>query len=341
MLKSESDVLTLLRAYLPSAALGAALELGLFWRLSAGPLSVEEVAQEWSIPPRRCHIWLEILAGLDLLAYLPEGYALTPRARREIIETYSQDTWETLALEARERYAAGEDLALYLATPGSVWEARRHPTPDYVAQMAADPPRAQRFVRMWHEVREPLAEEVAELLDLRSVERVMDLGGGSGVVSLALLARQATLVAVVVDIENVCAAGREIADRTPLRDRIAYHAADILHDDLPSGFDLVIECKVGLYEQALFERVAAALNEGGRFVLVDELPPTSREQPPPIDHLRYALHNSLRDPDFALPAREQVSRLLQAAGFELISERELESGGRLLETRRAPRREPT
>ena len=42
-MKEAQDVLTLLRAYLPSAALGAALELGLFWRLSEGPLPVEDL----------------------------------------------------------------------------------------------------------------------------------------------------------------------------------------------------------------------------------------------------------------------------------------------------------
>jgi SAM-dependent methyltransferase len=329
-------ILTLLRAYLPSAALGAALELGLFWKLSGAPLGVDALAREWNIPPKRCHIWLEMLAGLDLLEHKPEGYVLSPRARREIIETYSQDAWETLALEARERYPSGEDLALHLATPGSVWDARARRPPDYVGQMAAEPARARRFVRMWHEMRQPLAEEVARLLDLRGVERILDLGGGSGVVSLALLQRCAGLTAVVVDIENVCAAGREIADRTPFRDRIAYHAADILTDSLPSGFDLAIECKVGVYERALFERVAGALNDGGRFVLVDELTPEGMA--PPIDHLRYALHNSLQDPNFALPTREQVSGLLQAAGFETVSERVLETGDRLLEVSRAPRR---
>lgn len=332
-MKEAQDVLTLLRAYLPSAALGAALELGLFWRLSEGPLSVEDLAREWSIPPRRCHIWLEVLASLDLLERRPGGYALSERARREIVETYSRDAWETLALEARERYPAGQDLALHLATPGSVWDVLGRRPPNYVEQMAADPGRARRFVRMWHELREPLAEEVADLLDLRGVDRVMDLGGGSGVVSLALLRRCPTLSAIVVDIENVCAAGREIAERTPLlRDRIAYQPLDILHDELPAGFDLVIECKVGVYEQALFERVRRALNEGGRFVLIDELPPEGQD--PPIDHLRYAFHNALRDPDFALPAREQVSGLLEAAGFDLVSEQVLQAGGRLLETRK-------
>jgi hypothetical protein len=49
----------------------------------------------------------------------------------------------------------------------------------------------------------------------------------------------------VVDIPTVCAAAREIAARAPVAGRITYHAADFLHDELPRGFDMVLECQGG------------------------------------------------------------------------------------------------
>ena len=39
----------------------------------------------------------------------------------------------------------------------------------------------------------PLAEELAGCLDMRGVERILDLGGGSGVISLALLEKHPDL----------------------------------------------------------------------------------------------------------------------------------------------------
>jgi 16S rRNA G1207 methylase RsmC len=68
--------------------------------------------------------------------------------------------------------------------------------------MAQSPERARRFTRMLGEIHRPLAAELAETLDMTGVRRLMDLGGGSGVVSLALLNRHPELTAVVVDIAN-------------------------------------------------------------------------------------------------------------------------------------------
>jgi hypothetical protein len=73
----------------------------------------------------------------------------------------------------------------------------------------------------------------------------------------ALLRRYPHLTAVVVDIANVCAAGREIATENSMEDRITYYAADFLRDELPSGFGMVLECDAGPYSEALFRRILA------------------------------------------------------------------------------------
>ena len=51
---------------------------------------------------------------------------------------------------------------------------------------------------------------------MRGVNRLLDLGGGSGVVSLALLCKRAELTAVVVDAASVCQVGRAIASENQL-----------------------------------------------------------------------------------------------------------------------------
>ncbi len=102
---------------------------------------------------------------------------------------YSQDTWAFLAQEAREALPVLRDLALHFQNPGSAADAVGFVPTNYVKAMGRDPERARRFTQMLYEIHEPIAEELAVRLDLRGVERFMDLGGGSGVVSLALLRR--------------------------------------------------------------------------------------------------------------------------------------------------------
>jgi hypothetical protein len=57
-----------------SAALGAAMEMGIFWLLAKQPLSATLVAQSLHIPLNRCYLWLQILCRLGLLENTTEGY---------------------------------------------------------------------------------------------------------------------------------------------------------------------------------------------------------------------------------------------------------------------------
>ncbi len=176
---------------------------------------------------------------------------------------------------------------------------------------------------MLHELHQPLAAELVARLDLGGVNSLMDLGGGSGVVSLAFLRRYPRLRATVVDITNVCDAGREIAAEYSLADRITYHAADFLRDELPSGFDMVLECDVNVYSVPLFRRVRDSLNSGGRFVVVDQLAPA--EGVAPAARVHWALEGSLRDPSFQFPTAAMIRDQLHEAGFRNLSESSLPS----------------
>jgi len=313
------DVLDLLDAHFTSTALGAALEMGLFRLLAERPLHPAGVAQALGIPVGRCNFWLQILSRAGLIEETAAGYQPSAIALSAILGAYTAETWALLAEEARERLPGLRDLPLRIRQAGSTWAASG-PTPkDYVARMADDPERARRFTRMLREIHTPLAEEIERSLDLAGVSRLMDLGGGSGVVSLSLARRRPGLTAVVVDVASVCAAGREIAAEESLEERVRYHPADFLRDDLPGGFDMVLECDVNVFSQDLFRKVHAALLPGGRFVIVDQLSPAPGIAP--ASWLHWAFERSLIDPGFTgPPTAAEVRALLQAAGFRVLSE---------------------
>jgi len=306
-----------MKAYVPSAALNAALELGLFWQLADEPRDAASMAATLGIPTNRCGYWLDLLSSVGLLDEVPRGYAPSSMAQAAILDSYSQETWALLAQEAREHGPAVHDLAQRIHEPRAGWEALGLTHPDYVDHMRESSQRARRFTRMLYELHRPLADELAETLDLNNVKRLMDLGGGSGVMSMGLLRRYPHLSSVVVDIANVCAAGREIAAEKGMEQRLTYHATNLLEDDLPLGFDMVLECDVGVYREALFRNVHDALNSGGRFVIVDDR--VEEKGVVPSDYLPSAFLDSLEDQDFTLPSVEGIEALLASAGFEQIS----------------------
>jgi tRNA (cmo5U34)-methyltransferase len=149
-----------------------------------------------------------------------------------------------------------------------------------------------------------LQEETARASDGASARRILELGVGTGETSRRVLARHpgATLVGIDASPEMLAEASLPGADLRVAR----------LEDPLPDGpFDLVVSCLAIHHLDAagkrdLFDRIAAALPEGGRFVLADVIVPED-----PADAVTPCT------PGFDLPDRlDDQLRWLDEAGFE-------------------------
>jgi ubiquinone/menaquinone biosynthesis C-methylase UbiE len=326
-LNTKEDVYGLLYASAASAALGTAVETGLLWMLAEKPLDGATVAQTLNIPNKRCQYWLQFLHSLGILENNSGGVAPSALVREAILDVYSRESWQYLTLEERKRTAGVRNLPLYISEPSSIWAAQGLPEPkDYVEEMRANPASAREFTRMLFEVHQHLANQIAELLDMTGVRRMIDLGGGSGVVSMALLRKYPALTATVVDIENVCLAGREIAEEEELSDRISYYPSDFATGEFPAGFDLVLQCDVGVYFMVLYQKLWRSLKPGGRLIFVEHF--SSAENSAPTTRLEWTFLDSLHNPDFCfLPTFAQVKAQLAEIGFEILPDQHLHSFG--------------
>lgn len=330
--ETKDDIWDLLKGHVTSAALGAALELGLFWMLAKRPMEPGEIGNALSIPENRCRYWLQLLGSIGLVKHTPEGYVPSGTAQSAILDAYSKELWAFLAQEERERIPILEDLPQDLRDPRSIWAVHGLAAPNYLEVMRLDPERARRFTRMLYEFHQPLAEAVAETIDMTGVGRLLDLGGGSGIVSLKLLKRYPNLRALVVDIQDVCEAGREIANATAERDRIEYVALDFVKDPLPCGFDMVLACDSADYDEALFQKIHDLLNPGDRFVIVDQFSPA--EGVAPRERVTWAFRSSLGVPEYlGPPTVKDVQKLLSMEGFRSLSETVLADDWCIIESR--------
>jgi cyclopropane fatty-acyl-phospholipid synthase-like methyltransferase len=312
--ESTEDILELMDGHIVAAALGAAMELGVFWLLAEKPLSTTGLAQSLNIALNRCHLWLRILCRLGLLEEDAGCYVPTNLAREAILNAQSQETWAFQALEDHDRSLFVRDLALNITKPMPDLQTRGT-LADYFTRFQQDSNYAAGLTRKLYEIHISLAEQLANMLDLRGVKRLLDLGGGSGVVTFALLRRWDDLTSVVVEVESVCQVGREIALENGLETRVTYMAGDFEHVDLPTGFDMVILCDVDAFSELLFRRIHEALPANGRLVIVDKLT-TSRTSAPP-SRLLSAFVASMQypAPSIDFTTVDDVLALLQRTGF--------------------------
>jgi len=182
--------------------------------------------------------------------------------------------------------------------------------------MIEEPERARVFTRLLYNYYKDGKNEFAGLSDRTGVERIMDVGGGSGAVSILLAQKYPALKSVVVELEHVCVEGRRIVEENHLSDRITFHGANFLKDELPKGFDLVLHYDVGVFGEALFRKLRESLNPGGRIVVVFHFSP--EENTAPKRYLGWAFRDSLHDPDFGFPTIPQFQEQLVQAGFRLL-----------------------
>ena len=328
-LTTNEDVYLLMHAPAASAALGAAITTGLLWMLAEKPMSGDEVAQALNIPGKRGHYWLQYLESFGILDTVPQGYSPSSLGRSAILEARSRESWTHLVVDEQEKDACVHGLPQLISEPGSLWAVQGLAEPvSYVDRMRASPERAREFTRMLFEVHQNLADKVVELLDLTGVERMMDLGGNSGVVSMALLRKYPALTSIVVDIENVCLAGRELVAEQGFAERITYHPAEFTQDEFPSGFDLVLQCDVAIYSLELFQKLHRSLKPGGRLVFVDHFSPAENLAPP--TRVEWTFLDSLHDPNFGFPTLAEVKTLLIQAGFNVSDEQQVIGKGLVL-----------
>ena len=316
--KTRDDIYDLLRGHSSIAALGAALELGLFQLLEKSPMHAADVSNALSIPENRCIYWMQLLADLGLLEHTAGGYTPTSTAQSAILNAYSEDAWCFLARGERERLPLFIDLPLHLGDPRSLWAVHGFSAPNYFEQIKHNPERARRFTHMLYELHQSLAETVSQNIDLTGIDRILDLGGGSGVISLKLLERSPSLKVVVVDIPHVCTVGREIADTTPHGQRIEYMPLDFDRDPLPAGFDMVLACDSADPSETLFRKIHDLLNPNGCFVIVDQF--ASRENLVPRDRLAWAFRGSLGNPDILWPPTiTDIEKMIEETGYRLTA----------------------
>ncbi len=119
-----------------------------------------------------------------------------------------------------------------------------------------------------------VAPLLAERLDLGGAELLLDVGGGTGIYSIALLQRHVRLRARVWDRPQVLKVAAEMALAYGVSDRLELIPGDMFSDPVPTGAQTILLSNI-LHDwdvptcRALIARLAAVLPRGGRLVIHD------------------------------------------------------------------------
>lgn len=265
-----------LRAKAASHLLVAAVHhLHIFEELSRLPLSFEELRHKLDLAERPAMVLFPALCAMKLLQYDGEGrLEVTPLGRFLLKET-PENLIGYVGLEAEDPGVLR--MVEWLKNDGPAGGSQGFSyVKDEHAPSPMDEPEAARFFTMALAGRAKYLSPVVASKMTRREGHLVDVAAGTGYYSYEWLLANPGSTATIVDRPEVLKIAREILDsygNAALTQRVNFHAADMLMDDIPKG-DMLLAASL-FHDwpsetcRTLMQKFASAINEGGELWVHD------------------------------------------------------------------------
>ena len=252
--------------FMLARAIMVATKLGIFEAIAETSRGTEEIAQLCDTEPRATKKFLNALVGIELLRAEKGRYALTPRARKWLLQNSVE---------------SARDKILFQLTEWDWWMRCE----DFVRtgkpiRMHADmrDEQWQTYQRGMRSGIEPLVKEVVRRLRLpKSPHEMLDIGGSHGFWSVSFCRRYPQLRATILDLDIAIKYAAPLLAKEKMGDRVVHRAGNALTADLGRAtYDFVLIASLVHHfddatNRALMQRVATALRPRGVVAIVDAL----------------------------------------------------------------------
>jgi len=244
MLAPGSDARDVWEIYLSPTWLPTLLvadDLGVLVSIADVAGSADEVASRLGLNCRVLRSVLALLAALGYLVPRQGRYHVTDAARQHLLPS-SPLYWGGVWASMRKGNALCEQLQEALTTPDpdeEIPQGQGDRNVDGWASGHLSAEAAMSMTRYMHSHSAAAAIAVAQSGLFGATRRMLDVGGCSGVFSIALAERHPGLRCTIMDLPAVCALTPDYLKERGLADRIDTYAADMFRDPWPLGYDTV------------------------------------------------------------------------------------------------------
>jgi predicted O-methyltransferase YrrM len=301
-------------AFIVSRLIVAAERLQVFRTLHAKPMKAVTIGRALKIHKFYRDAFLNSLVSLGLLRKAGDTFWNTRFAEKYFIDERSIYWTRQYSKECARAYEALTVLEKALASGRRYRSLKGLKEPSYVEAMKRDRRQAEDFTQMLFHYHRDDAEALAKCLDLSKYRAVLDVGGGSGVMSIALARRNPRLRACVLDLATVCNIAAGNIRRAGLSRCIQTMPGDIRHR-FPAGYDVIMFCDIGALAKRLLRNAYRSLPPGGLVVAVDRY--LSDDGTKPLDRLVAHFVSS----SFGLATRSDMVAAARSCGFQAVKAR--------------------
>jgi len=307
------------QSYGQSAALMAAVEIGVFTAISKGAGTYDEVAKAVDIHPTNAERLMLMLCAAGLLEKSDGRHRNAPDVERFLVEgepgymgpwiSFTKPQWNEWGRLSEHMRVKSLKVMGSIET-FTVADARRYHNATYSIGMGA----GRRFVRQ---------------VDLSKRKRIMDIGGGSGAYCIAAARAHPAIRAVVLDLPVVCEVARDFIAENGVSDRVEALPCNFTRDPFPSNCDVaVMASNLPMYGREMIASVIRkahdALLPGGEMHLIGET--TNNERTGPWGPAYWGLGQAVVDSLGLAHSEADVIKYFREAGFKDVAVYEFIAG---------------
>ena len=215
-----------------SFAMLTGMQLDVFTPLKAGPMSAEQIANAIGVQPSRLKQLLFSLVAAKLLTIDGELFSNTEETNHFLVRdspSYIGDHVTYNPLRA--------PWGTFLKTAESI----RTGTPqEKYDESKKSEEELESIYRAWRPVAVRAGRELMRRYDFSSYRTLLDVGGGSGGLAVAIVEACPQIQATVVDLPRLTPITRRLVNEAGAADRIHVVTADVVRGPLAGSFDVAV-----------------------------------------------------------------------------------------------------
>ncbi len=250
----------------------------LFEHLKGGPLSFNNLRRKMGLAERPASVLLTAMKAMGLIIKNEDARLALSATAVEHLTGGRFDISDYLALNGQSSGVQEMAARLRVNTPinadkeqGAAFIYR-----DGIESAMEHEAQARRLTLALAGRSRNIAPVLAQKMSLENARLLVDVGGGTGIYSIALLQKNPALRAIVWDRPEVLKVAAEMAERYGVSSRLECRRGDMFTDSIPEGADTILLSNI-LHDwdepecATLVKRLADALPSGGRLLIHDAL----------------------------------------------------------------------
>ncbi|MCX5903911.1 MAG: methyltransferase [Proteobacteria bacterium] len=297
----------------------AAIRLGFFSALAAGPVTGKSLAKKLNLSPDALGRFMFALKNLGLIEERNGACIKTPLSKN-YLGAAEAENYSDMLIHLETLKSSWANLS-YSLKKGTMHAPRKEALADYPRQL-------KRFLSAMHAYGAVKSAAICRLFPLHRYRHLLDIGGGMGTYAVAFAQKNSRLQATVFDLETVVPHAKKYIRQCGMGRRVSVAHGECRSDPFPGNdYDLVLLSNIlHIYApgdaRSIIKKAARALQSSGTLLIHDYIAGCG-------DQVLVSLFDMtmlVGTPEGRCHARTDLCQWMKAAGLSRIRTKAVNAG---------------